>query len=195
MRYIIKEDLFCMMTANNSTNLNQTLDLNKIYGIDDATGAQQPYQEDLTNYIVNQPWDTSIDKVANINMPTARESLPSREAKNSDMDLQAKSDLQSPRRQEQTFPTSRDTSSNTQNLDGNNQIEKMQLSENLNSFLRTQIGKNVSMQFLVGTNALVEKSGTLVGLGSNYVILRESGTDEILICDLNDVKFIRLENN
>ncbi len=61
----------------------------------------------------------------------------------------------------------------------------------LNGFLRTQIGKKVKVEFLVGTNTMTDRMGILVGVGANYILLNESETDDLLACDFYNIKFIR----
>jgi hypothetical protein len=61
----------------------------------------------------------------------------------------------------------------------------------LNGFLRTQIGRRVLIDFLVGTNTFLDKSGTLLAVGANYILIRESETDDIVACDFYNIKFIK----
>jgi hypothetical protein len=61
----------------------------------------------------------------------------------------------------------------------------------LNGFLRTQIGRRVLIDFLVGTNTFLDKSGTLLGVGANYILIREAETDDIVACDFYNIKFIK----
>ncbi|MCX7658024.1 MAG: hypothetical protein N2Z57_05020, partial [Oscillospiraceae bacterium] len=42
----------------------------------------------------------------------------------------------------------------------------------LNQFLATQIGRQVTIEFLIGTNTFTDKSGTLLAVGTNYVLLQ-----------------------
>ena len=52
--------------------------------------------------------------------------------------------------------------------------------EFLNGFLRTQIGRKVKVEFLIGTNTFTDKSGTLIGVGANYILLRTADSYDIL---------------
>lgn len=61
----------------------------------------------------------------------------------------------------------------------------------LNGFLRTQIGKVVEVEFLIGENNLTTRSGTLLGIGINYILLQDLRTGDITACDFNNIKFIR----
>ena len=62
--------------------------------------------------------------------------------------------------------------------------------EFLNGFLRTQIGREVLVQFLIGTNTFTDRTGTLVGVGANYILLRPANSDDIIACDFFSIKFI-----
>lgn len=62
----------------------------------------------------------------------------------------------------------------------------------LNGFLRTQIGKRVRIQFLIGTNSFLDKMGKLLGVGANYVLLQEAMSDDLLVCDFFTIKFITI---
>ncbi len=61
----------------------------------------------------------------------------------------------------------------------------------MNGFLRTQIGRIVQVQFLIGSNTMVERMGLLLAVGANYILLNEIETDDILVCDFYNIKFIR----
>jgi hypothetical protein len=61
----------------------------------------------------------------------------------------------------------------------------------LNGFMRTQIGRVVRVDFLVGTNTMVEKVGVLLAVGANYILINELETDDILACDYYNIKFIK----
>ena len=64
--------------------------------------------------------------------------------------------------------------------------------QNLNDLMRSQIGKNVTIEFLIGANNLIEKKGTVLAVGDDYIILNEDNTESILICDFYNIKFITL---
>ncbi len=61
----------------------------------------------------------------------------------------------------------------------------------LNGFIRTQIGRKVKVEFLIGANTLSDRIGVLVGVGANYILLNEIETDDLLACDFYNIKFIR----
>lgn len=58
------------------------------------------------------------------------------------------------------------------------------------AFLRTQIGKRVRVEFLVGTNTFIDRSGTLEDVGISYIVLREAETNDRVMCDLYSIKFV-----
>jgi len=60
------------------------------------------------------------------------------------------------------------------------------------AYLRTQIGRYVKIEFLIGTNMLVDREGTLVAVGASYVILQEAETDDLLLCDIYSIKFVKI---
>ena len=62
----------------------------------------------------------------------------------------------------------------------------------LNAALRTQIGRKVTIDFLIGTNTLVDKTGTLLAVGANYLIINEIETDDLLFCDFFTIKFVKV---
>ena len=61
----------------------------------------------------------------------------------------------------------------------------------MNGFLRTQIGRIVMVQFLVGTNTLIDKMGILLAVGANYILINETESDDILACDFYNIKFVK----
>ncbi|WP_283608967.1 hypothetical protein [Faecalispora anaeroviscerum] len=61
----------------------------------------------------------------------------------------------------------------------------------LNGFMRTQIGRRVRVEFLLGTNTMTDRTGTLLGVGANYILINETDSDDLLACDFYNIKFIR----
>jgi hypothetical protein len=58
-------------------------------------------------------------------------------------------------------------------------------------YLKTKIGSRVKIEFLIGTNMLIDREGTLTDVGISYVIIREVETDDLLLCDIYSIKFVR----
>jgi hypothetical protein len=59
-------------------------------------------------------------------------------------------------------------------------------------YLKQQIGKYMKIEFLIGTNMLIDREGTLVDVGISYIIIREPETDDLLLCDIYSVKFVKI---
>lgn len=57
-------------------------------------------------------------------------------------------------------------------------------------YMRTQIGRRVRVEFLVGTSTITDRTGILVGVGTNYILLREPDSDDIIMADLYAIKFV-----
>lgn len=60
----------------------------------------------------------------------------------------------------------------------------------LNGFVGIQIGKDVNVDFLIGNNNLIKKTGILVGVGADYILINEYGSDDIIACRFEDIRFI-----
>ena len=58
-------------------------------------------------------------------------------------------------------------------------------------YLRTQIGRRVKVEFLLGTGMLVDREGTLRQVGTSYIIIQEAETDDLLLCDMYSIKFVK----
>lgn len=59
--------------------------------------------------------------------------------------------------------------------------------------LRSYIGKDVRVEFLMGTNGpLIDRIGTLLEVGASYIIIRPIRTDDTLVCDLFSIKFVNV---
>lgn len=65
--------------------------------------------------------------------------------------------------------------------------------KNSQGYLKEHIGQNVRVEFLIGTDgALIDRTGRLVEVGENYIILQPFGTDDLLMCDLFSIKFVTI---
>lgn len=63
------------------------------------------------------------------------------------------------------------------------------------AFLRENIGKLVRVEFLIGTNNLVDRIGILVDVGASYILLRSLESDTTTYCDIYSIKFVTISNN
>ena len=52
------------------------------------------------------------------------------------------------------------------------------------AFLRENIGKLMRVEFLIGTNNLVDRTGILVDVGASYILLRALESDVITYADI-----------
>lgn len=59
-------------------------------------------------------------------------------------------------------------------------------------FLETQIGKYVKIDFLIGTNLFIDREGVLEEVGISYVVIREAGSNNPLMCDIYSIKFVEI---
>ena len=59
-------------------------------------------------------------------------------------------------------------------------------------FLRTQIGRRMRVEFLIGTNNMTDRSGTLVAVGASYILLRPIDSDDLMMCDIYSIKFVTI---
>ncbi|MGN1326858.1 MAG: hypothetical protein ACI4VQ_02075 [Clostridia bacterium] len=59
-------------------------------------------------------------------------------------------------------------------------------------FLREQIGKLMRVEFLIGTNNLVDRIGILQDVGASYILLRSLESDSLVYCDIYAIKFITI---
>lgn len=61
----------------------------------------------------------------------------------------------------------------------------------IQEYLARNIGRYVKIEFLIGTNMLVDREGVIREVGTNYVVIQEPETDDLLMADLYAVKFVR----
>lgn len=59
-------------------------------------------------------------------------------------------------------------------------------------FLRTQIGKRMKVEFLVGTSSMTDRIGTLVAVGASYIIIKLFESDDLMMCDIYSIKFVTI---
>ena len=59
-------------------------------------------------------------------------------------------------------------------------------------FLREQIGRLMRVEFLIGTNNMVDRIGILEDVGASYILLRSFENDSLIYCDIYAIKFITI---
>lgn len=62
-------------------------------------------------------------------------------------------------------------------------------------WLTTQIGKYMKFEFLIGTNLFIDREGILREVGISYIVIEESGTNDLVMCDIYSIKFARVFQN
>ena len=62
------------------------------------------------------------------------------------------------------------------------------------AFLRQQIGKLVRVEFLIGTNMLVDRIGILQDVGASYILLRALESNTTIYADIYSIKFVTISN-
>ena len=60
------------------------------------------------------------------------------------------------------------------------------------AFLREQIGRLMRVEFLIGTNNMVDRIGILEDVGASYILLRSFENDSLVYCDIYSIKFITI---
>ena len=63
------------------------------------------------------------------------------------------------------------------------------------AFLRQQIGKLVRVEFLIGTNMLVDRIGILEDVGASYILLRSLESNTTIYADIYSIKFVTISNS
>ena len=58
----------------------------------------------------------------------------------------------------------------------------------MNGILRTQIGRYMRVEQLVGSNTIQDRYGFLVGVGTNFIILQEITTGNIMVLDIFSIR-------
>ena len=62
------------------------------------------------------------------------------------------------------------------------------------AFLRENIGKLMRVEFLIGTNNLVDRTEILIDVGASYILLRALESDVVTYADIYSIKFITISN-
>ncbi|WP_291632560.1 hypothetical protein [Clostridium sp.] len=62
-------------------------------------------------------------------------------------------------------------------------------------WLTEQVGKYIKIEFLIGTNMWVDREGILKEVGISYIVIKETGTNDMVMCDIYSIKFVRVFDN
>lgn len=63
------------------------------------------------------------------------------------------------------------------------------------AFLRNYIGYLVRVEFLIGTNNLVDRIGILEDVGASYILLRSLESNTTIYADIYSIKFVTISNS
>ena len=59
-------------------------------------------------------------------------------------------------------------------------------------YLKTQIGKRMRITFLLGTNTIQDRNGTLLEVGISYIVIQDVDTTTTTLCDIYSIKFVTI---
>ena len=197
------------------TNNNQQIDLNAIYGLDKC---QSPPCEIKNPSMVNTvSYKPSLEQIASYvegnRQPVAQSQMQNNQSQNNIQgDLSQMYQPITPQ-QAAMYPTPAVVAAENQGeiSQGNNENADMssipladlitdfsnpypvtrESIQYLNGFIRTQIGRRVSIDFLIGSNTIETKSGYLLAVAANYILINELDTNDVTACDFYNIKFIR----
>ena len=62
------------------------------------------------------------------------------------------------------------------------------------AFLRSNIGKLMRVEFLIGTNTITDRIGILEDVGASYILLRSLQSNEVTFADIYSIKFITISD-
>lgn len=62
------------------------------------------------------------------------------------------------------------------------------------AFLREHIGRLMQVEFLIGTNNMVDRVGFLEDVGASYILLRSLEGDSLIYADIYSIKFITISS-
>ena len=63
------------------------------------------------------------------------------------------------------------------------------------AFLREYIGRLMRVEFLIGTNNLVDRIGILADVGASYILLSSLESDSLVYCDIYSIKFVTISTS
>ncbi len=167
----------------------QQLDADRIYGIDNNNPREYQYNT------------VRREQVKKPNSKTVEDNMDFIETKNIneqyDESIQNQSKNLLPQNQNNHIQSINNESINSLGVGGDfdNLTNSVQVTPSelnfLNGFIKTQIGRKVTVDFLLGTNTIISKTGFLVGVATDFIVLNEENTNDITTCDFNNIKFIR----
>ena len=70
------------------------------------------------------------------------------------------------------------------------EISPLGFQGSMQQFLRKEIGRYVSADFLVGTQTIVNKEGILFDVGVSFIVIYEVRDNRYVVCDFYSLKFL-----
>lgn len=66
-------------------------------------------------------------------------------------------------------------------------------SNDVTGYLKNYLGKKIKAQFIIGTGGtLVDRTGILIDVGASFFVIQPEGSDNMMICDLNSMRFVTI---
>ena len=62
-------------------------------------------------------------------------------------------------------------------------------------WLKTQIGKYMTISFLLGTEMYQDRTGILQEVGISFIVIKDATTKDLTMCDIYSIKFVTIYNN
>lgn len=60
------------------------------------------------------------------------------------------------------------------------------------NYLRSNIGKNIRAEFIIGMDQFTDRTGILTEVGNNYFVIHDVNSRTDIMCDLYSVKFVTI---
>lgn len=185
--YTTSENQGSILTRSSAFNpAAEQLNAEKIYGINNPS---QPLPQQQVHTPMQNSTLTVESMAENMNVPVGdNQSLP----QNSLADDNINPVLQIQNLYNRSFDSEFVDNSNISpiNIPGLSAVNSDKIT-NLNEFLKTQIGSRVSVDFLIGADTIISKSGYLVAAATDFIAINELNTNDVTTCDFNNIKFIR----
>ena len=60
------------------------------------------------------------------------------------------------------------------------------------NYLRSNIGKNIRAEYIIGMDQFTDRTGILTEVGNNYFVIHDVNSRTDIMCDLYSVKFVTI---
>lgn len=173
----------------------EQLDAEKIYGINNQMGMPPQALSHQGSVQLTQDSLSAGESPHEFNQMPALEAQPNNQnstanSNSAENNINPISEIQSIYNRSFDSGFTNEGNISTINLSGLTALNSEKIT-NLNEFLKTQIGRRVTVDFLIGTETIISKSGYLVASASDFIAINEINTNDITTCDFSNIKFIR----